>query len=70
MKHHFICYVVNAKDELLELDGTKAGPLVVKTGVKKEDLMLACAGEIQRKLADGEISERLSLMCIGPPGEM
>ena len=35
VKHHFICYVVNGKDELLELDGTKAGPLVIKSGVKK-----------------------------------
>ena len=69
VKHHFVAYVVNANNELIELDGTKTGPLVIKKDVKKEDLIVSVGAEMQRKLADGEISDKLSLMVIGPPAE-
>ena len=30
VKHHFIAFVKNAKGQIVELDGTKVGPLVVQ----------------------------------------
>ncbi len=70
VKHHFVTYVVNSKNQLVELDGTKKGPHVVAEGVQKDGLMIAVAEEIKRKLAEGEVSESMSLMAIGPPNEM
>ena len=62
MKHHFVAYVVNKDKELIELDGTKKGPVVVEENV--DDVLRASIKEIKKKLENGEISESLSMMTL------
>merc|ERR1712070_256091 len=53
VKHHFVAFVV--KDgKLIELDGTKKGPHIIGDS---DDVLRGSIKEIQRRLADGEISE-------------
>lgn len=61
VKHHFVAYVIS-DGKLIELDGTKKGPLVVEEGT--DDVLRASIKEIQRKLQDGEISETMSMMTL------
>ena len=49
---------------LIELDGTKAGPVVVAEGC--EDVLRGTIAEIQRRLAANEISDRLALLTLNP----
>lgn len=60
VKHHFIAYVLNSEGELVELDGTKAGPVVI--GKCNGDLLRGSIREVKGKLERGEISESLSMM--------
>lgn len=62
VKHHFIAFVVNKDKQLIELDGTKKGPVVVEENV--DDVLRATIKEIQKRLAAGEISESLSMMTL------
>ena len=64
VKHHFIAYVLD-KDgkKLVELDGTKAGPVIVKEDCNG-DLLRGSIREIKGKLERGEISESLSMMTL------
>ena len=62
VKHHFVAYVVNKDKELIELDGTKKGPVVVEENV--DDVLRASIKEIKKKLENGEISESLSMMTL------
>ena len=62
VKHHFTAFVVNADGHLIELDGTKQGPHVIKEACG--DLLKDTVAEIQKRLADGEISESLSMMTL------
>jgi len=62
VKHHFVAYVVNAANQLIELDGTKAGPHVIEGGC--EDVLRGSIKEIKRKLEAGEISESMSMMTL------
>ena len=47
---------------MIELDGCKKGPYVVAEGCN--DVLRGAVAEIQRRLADGEISESLSMMTL------
>ena len=60
VKHHFIAYVLNSEGNLVELDGTKAGPVVI--GDCDGDLLRGSIREVKGKLERGEISESLSMM--------
>jgi len=64
VKHHFVAYVLSSDQptKLLELDGTKRGPLVV--GDDCNDVLRGSIAEIQRKLREGEISQSLSMMTL------
>lgn len=62
VKHHFVAFVVNDAKQLVELDGTKKGPLVIEEGC--EDVLRASIKEIQKRLANGEVSEALSMMTL------
>ena len=62
VKHHFVAFVVNAAKQLIELDGTKHGPLVIEEGC--EDVLRGSIKEIQKRLAAGEISESMSMMTL------
>eukprot|EP01052_Picozoa_sp_SAG31_P047162 SAG31_NODE_9319_length_1298_cov_2.141785_1_plen_79_part_00 len=64
---HFIAYVLNGKGQLLELDGTKVGPVVIAEGVSPEELLMATGKEFMRKLAAGEIDpDAHACMALGP----
>ncbi len=69
VKCHYVAYVLDKSGKyLVELDGTKAGPVVVQVNSDGEstgvDLLRASIREIQGKLARGEISESLSMMTL------
>lgn len=67
VKHHFIAFVKNEKGQLVELDGTKQGPLVVSETC--DDVLRGSIAVIQKRLADGEISESLSMMTLNAKGD-
>jgi ubiquitin carboxyl-terminal hydrolase L3 len=61
VRHHFTAFVV-VGGKLVEFDGMKVGPHVIKE--ESTDCLKDAAAEIQRRLADGEISEQLSVMTL------
>ena len=61
MKHHFVAYVLNNEKKLVELDGTKAGPVILG---ECGDVLRGSIQEIKGKLERGEISESLSMMTL------
>jgi ubiquitin carboxyl-terminal hydrolase L3 len=62
VKHHFIAYTINRQKQLIEYDGTKKGPHVVAENC--EDVLRGSIAEVQRKLAEAEISESLCMMTL------
>jgi ubiquitin carboxyl-terminal hydrolase L3 len=67
VKNHFVAFVVDDLKRLIELDGTKAGPVVVAEGC--EDVLRGTIAEIQRRLAANEISDRLALLTLNPASD-
>merc|ERR1719152_74314 len=62
VNYHFTAFVINSSGHLIELDGTKQGPLLIAENCS--DVLKGTVTEVQRRLADGEISENMSLMTI------
>ena len=62
VQHHFIAFVVNSSNQLVELDGTKKGPHVVAEGCS--DVLRGTIAEMKRRLEAGEVSESLSMMTL------
>eukprot|EP00929_Paragymnodinium_shiwhaense_P115316 TRINITY_DN84080_c0_g1_i1.p1 TRINITY_DN84080_c0_g1~~TRINITY_DN84080_c0_g1_i1.p1 ORF type:complete len:245 (+),score=74.94 TRINITY_DN84080_c0_g1_i1:35-769(+) len=62
VRHHFVAFVVNSKGQLVELDGTKKGPHVVKE--ECSDVLRGTIEEMKKRLAAGEISESLSMITL------
>lgn len=63
VKHHFIAYVLDKEGKnLVELDGTKAGPVIL--GGCDGDVLRGSIREVKGKLERGEISESLSMMTL------
>lgn len=62
VKCHYVAFVINSRNQLVELDGTKAGPHVIAE--ECTDVLRGTIAEVQRRLADGEVSESLSLMTL------
>lgn len=62
VKHHYVAFVVNARGQLVELDGTKPGPQMVAENC--QDLLRGSIAEVQKRLANGEVSESLSMMVL------
>ncbi|KAL3780622.1 hypothetical protein ACHAW5_000160 [Stephanodiscus triporus] len=64
VRHHYVAYVLGGDDgnDLVELDGTKAGPVVV--GGCDGDLLRGSIREVMGKLERGEISDSLSMMTL------
>ena len=62
VKHHFTAFVLNADKQLIEFDGTKRGPFVVAENV--DSVTHGTAAELKRRVADGMISESLSVMTL------
>eukprot|EP00565_Helicotheca_tamesis_P002572 CAMPEP_0185725474 /NCGR_PEP_ID=MMETSP1171-20130828/1721_1 /TAXON_ID=374046 /ORGANISM="Helicotheca tamensis, Strain CCMP826" /LENGTH=230 /DNA_ID=CAMNT_0028393615 /DNA_START=48 /DNA_END=740 /DNA_ORIENTATION=+ len=61
VNHHFIAFVVK-NGMLIELDGTKKGPHVIDSNC--DDVLRGSIKEIQRRLEDGEITDKLSMMTL------
>jgi len=65
VRHHFVAYVLDRDgNDLVELDGTKAGPVIVEGGGCGGDLLRGSIREVMGKLERGEISESLSMMTL------
>lgn len=62
VKHHYVAFVINAQGQLIELDGTKPGPVVITE--QCDDVLRGSIAEIQKRLEKGEISESLSVMTL------
>jgi ubiquitin carboxyl-terminal hydrolase L3 len=66
VRHHYVAYVLGggggSTDLLVELDGTKAGPVIL--GGCDGDLLRGSIREVMGKLERGEISESLSMMTL------
>ena len=60
--YHFIAFVRTPEGDLVELDGTKAGPAVIQTGC--ENLLESAIKEVKRRLEGEHISERINLMAL------
>lgn len=65
--HHFVAFVINRKGSLVELDGTKLGPRVIKE--KSEDVLRDSAAELKRRLTvpptdKDSITQSLSVMTL------
>ena len=67
VKHHFIAYTINKNGQLIELDGTKKGPVVIADNCT--DVLQGSITEIQRRLSAGEISDSLSMMSFNAKGD-
>lgn len=62
VKHHFVAFVLNSNHQLIELDGTKVGPHIVAE--ECTDVLRGTIAEIQRRLAEGDISDSLNMMTL------
>ena len=60
--HHFVCFTLNKKGQIIEFDGTKVGPHVIKEST--ENLVKDVATELLARVADGKISEKLSVLTL------
>lgn len=55
VRHHFISFVVNDKQQLVLLDGCIKGPLIVQESC--DDVLRGSIQFVQKKLQEGKISE-------------
>lgn len=62
VRHHFIAFVHTEDGKLVELDGMKQGPLVLME--KSEDLLKDTAAVLLKRVADGLISESISVQVL------
>eukprot|EP00347_Sterkiella_histriomuscorum_P019140 403342795 len=62
VKHHFIAFIVNAKGQLVELDGIKSGPIIVKE--HSDDLLKDAAALLAERVANGSYSESLAVLTL------
>lgn len=63
VNHHYTAFVLSDKKQLVELDGTKSGPLVLSENVETA-VTHATAAELKKRLQEGSISESLSVMTL------
>lgn len=74
VNHHFVAFVINEDNKLIELDGTKAGPAlipVIKDGkevtdykLTEEEFMPAVGAELMRRVTTGLVTESLNVLCL------
>uniref|UniRef100_A0A7S3JMI0 Ubiquitin carboxyl-terminal hydrolase n=1 Tax=Euplotes harpa TaxID=151035 RepID=A0A7S3JMI0_9SPIT len=62
VKHHFVAFIRNSSNQLVELDGLKDGPAIIEDNC--EDLLKGVAKELQRRLEINSISESMSMMAL------
>ena len=59
---HYVAFVKTEDGKMIELDGLKKGPLVVKESC--DDLLSDAAATIMSRLGEGVYSERISLQVL------
>ena len=59
--HHYVSYA-NIDNNLVELDGTLPGPLIIKKKISKENFLLSVVEEIQTRINKGVVGEDLSIL--------
>ena len=63
--HHFVAYIVNDNQQLIELDGQrKEGPKIIQENCSREILLSCAAQHIQKLLAAGKLNNTLSLITL------
>lgn len=62
VSHHFIAFVRTAEGKLVELDGMKRGPLVLRD--KCEDLLKETAQVLLKRVEEGLISESIAVQVL------
>ena len=67
VKHHFIAFVINAKGQLVELDGMKAGPVVVQD--QCEDVLKDAARILGQRVESGNYSESIAVLALTKKAE-
>jgi len=61
--HHFISFV-NLDNNLIEMDGTLDGPLLLKTNIPTGNFLIEVLKEISKRINKGIIREDLSIMIL------
>lgn len=59
--HQFVSFVI-INGNLIELDGTQQGPIIVKKGVDKGDTLTIVAEEVNNRVKQGIIGQDLSVL--------
>ena len=67
VKHHYCAFVLTDKGLLVELDGRKQGPHVIKEGC--EDLLKETAQVLLKRIEDKKISESLAVLTLSKDPE-
>lgn len=62
VRHHYVAFAINSKQQLIEYDGRKKGPHVVAENC--HDVLRDTISEIQKRLAAGEYTEQFSMMTL------
>lgn len=61
INHHFIS-ILNYDNQMLELDGTQLGPILLKKKVSNENFLREVVEEFNKKISKGLIGEDLSIL--------
>ena len=62
VKYHFLCFLVNPDGHLVEFDGMKAGPNLIKENCS--DVLKDSVAEVKARLEAGGVHEHMSLMVL------
>ncbi len=62
MNHHFIAFIKTEDGRLVELDGMKQGPVVVKEAC--EDLLKETAQVLLKRVEEGKYSESIGVQVL------
>mmetsp|Transcript_9347 Transcript_9347/g.7120 ORF Transcript_9347/g.7120 Transcript_9347/m.7120 type:complete len:152 (+) Transcript_9347:132-587(+) len=60
--HHFVAFTLDKKGQLVEFDGTKKGPLVVKE--RTDNLVKDVSNELLMRIQMGIINEQISVLTL------
>ena len=67
VNHHFIAFILNDKGQIIELDGLKDGPSVVRE--QSEDLLKDSATILLKRVEEGIYSESIAVLTLSKKPE-
>ena len=62
--HHFVAYIVNSKNQLVELDGQSDCPKLVKDNCEPRSLFIDCQAYLKTLFDSGHLDATLSIMTL------